>query len=116
MSDYTPTTEEVRAAWTHGYHGDNFSDAEGTDAEFDRWMASVLPEEMLMVWEYGVTTKWGIHEHPHCAGAERYAADVRAEIEQGRASGDLAYHGLVMKRTKASAGPWLPVENGEADG
>lgn len=40
MSDYTPTTEDIRTAWTHGYHGDNYPGAEATDAEFDRWLAA----------------------------------------------------------------------------
>lgn len=61
-------------------------------------------------WEYGVTTKWGMHEHPHLAGAERYGLEIRREIAEGRASGDLAYHGHIKKRTKAKAGPWVPVE------
>ena len=65
-------------------------------------------------WEYGVTTKWGVHEHPYLEGAERYAAAVRDEIERGRASGDLEYHGRVMKRTKAKAGEWLPVNENRA--
>src|SRR5690606_33023326 len=38
--DYTPTIDDVRAAWTHGYHGDNYPGAEGLDAEFDRWLAA----------------------------------------------------------------------------
>lgn len=64
-------------------------------------------------WEYGVTTKWGMHEHPHFDGAGRYAKAVREEIEDGRASGDLAHHGRIMRRTKAAAGPWVPVGEGE---
>lgn len=78
--------------------------------------ANLLAEQGEVEWEYGVTTKWGIHEHPHLEGAERYAAAVRDEIENGRASGDLKYHGRVMKRTKAKVGRWVPVnENGEND-
>lgn len=79
----------------------------------ERLAAGAVAEEPE--WEYGVTTKWGMHAHPHLEGAERYAADVRAEIEQGRASGDLTFHGRVMKRTKAKAGPWVPVKQEGAE-
>lgn len=78
--------------------------------------AGVVTEEPE--WEYGVTTKRGMHEHPYLDGAERYAAAVRDEIEHGRVSGDLTHYGRVMKRTKAKAGPWVPVkqEGAETDG
>lgn len=124
------TTEKIREAFIYDGGEAEYHDPEhGAQTQrriagdiFDRWLAAHdarkraewEAEQGEVEWEYGVTTKWGIHEHPHLEGAERYAAAVRDEIENGRASGDLEYHGRVMKRTKAKVGEWAPVnENGE---
>lgn len=130
MAERTPTTETIRNNYSSPWHETSEFTSEKAREEFNRWLAAhdaevraqtlvqartiaevragVLAEEPE--WEYGVTTKWGMHAHPYLEGAERYAADVRAEIERGRASGDLTFHGRVMKRTKAKAGPWVPVK------
>ncbi|MEI3845339.1 MULTISPECIES: hypothetical protein [unclassified Microbacterium] len=111
MSDYTPTMDEIKhAALTYT--------AIASEADWDRALAAhdaevraaALAEQGTEEWEYGVTSKWGIHEHPSLAGAERYAEDLRREIQDGRSSGDLTHHGHVMKRAKAKAGPWVPVD------
>ena len=41
-TEYTPDTEAIRIAWTHGFHGGNHNDirVEYTDEEFDRWLAN----------------------------------------------------------------------------
>lgn len=49
MSDYIPTTEEVRAQW--GY---NYPDYDNTSEQFDRW----LNEVKAQAWEEGCS--WGV--------------------------------------------------------
>ena len=52
MSDYTPTTEEVRAR----YNADEFGESAGLNdpcPEFDRWLAEVVREAKWVGWEEG---------------------------------------------------------------
>lgn len=60
-------------------------------------------------WEYGVMTKIGPLASASQEYAEDYARLIREEIVQGKSSGDLRYHGKVVRRSKEAAGPWLPV-------
>lgn len=61
MSDeYTPTTEDVRDAYTHGaallppYYSDGFQAAlAGRRAEFDRWLAAHDREVAARAWDEG---------------------------------------------------------------
>ena len=43
MSDYTPTTDELRDVWADRYDGENSwadsAEKAGYEAEFDRWLA-----------------------------------------------------------------------------
>ena len=50
MSDYTPTTEEMRAAYVTW---NSFPVKEQTRAEFDRWLAEVVREAKWVGWEEG---------------------------------------------------------------
>ena len=63
MSDYTPTTEEVRGRYFwYGDYGDK--EPVEIEAEFDRW----LNEVKAQVWEQGYAigwaTAWHGLEHP----------------------------------------------------
>ncbi|MDH5133631.1 MULTISPECIES: hypothetical protein [unclassified Microbacterium] len=120
MNDYTPTTEEVLEHWsaTRGSAIDPEAAKRKAERErmFRRWLAAHDAEKRAE-WEaeepeleYGVTSKWGIQETPTLHGANQYASHLRRSIESGRESGDLDYHGRVMRRTKAKAGPWMPVK------
>lgn len=61
-------------------------------------------------WEYGYTSKWGVHARPTIADAQQAAQTLRGSIAEGRESGDLDYHGLIVRRRPAaSAGEWEPV-------
>jgi hypothetical protein len=104
MSDYTPTTEDVRAR--HAAR-----DTAGFDAgasAFDRWLAAHDAEVRARVaaeepeWEYGVD-----HEGDGAVekfGWKSYAAAKVAETRDG----------IFMRRRKA--GPWVPVkQEGESD-
>ncbi len=101
MTEYTPTTDDVRRA---------YSPAVGTWADsraaFDRWLAahdaemraSVLAEQGESEWEYGYGT-----------GPAYWTAYDREHAEESRRP-----HERIVRRTKAApAGPWLPVEEGE---
>ena len=49
MTDYTPTTEEVRLRYSDSrYWGEEL------DAQFDRWLAEIKAE----AWEEGALTEW----------------------------------------------------------
>ena len=77
-------------------------------------IGSVVAEEPE--WEYGFTSKWGTIAARSEPDAERRAQDQILSIEQGRESGDLEYHGRVMKRSPESKpGPWVPVKREGAE-
>ena len=89
--DYTPTTEEVRTAWTHGYHGDNYPDAEGTDAEFDRWLAAhnaaqgePTDAQVTAALEtyWGVKGGFGRSQFEAMRAALRAAAEVEGAVDE----------------------------------
>ena len=53
MTDYTPTTGEVRRSYWRGT-ALRSSDHSREDAAFDRWLANVVPEEAkAQAWEEG---------------------------------------------------------------
>jgi len=54
VSDYTPTTEEVRNKFWLGEHSVSKSEWAISEAEFNRW----LTELKAQVWEEGVLTEW----------------------------------------------------------
>ena len=70
-------------------------------------------------WEYGYTSKWGTITASCQADAESRAADHARGIADRRESGDLTYHGKVVKRIAApKPGEWVLVkqEGAETDG
>lgn len=89
---------------------------------FDRWLAAHDAEVRAQVvaeepeWEYGYTSKWGTITASSQADAESRAADHARGIAQHRESGDLKYHGKVVKRIAApKPGEWVPVMQEGAD-
>ena len=54
MSDYTPTTEEVRNTFWLGQHSVSDSDWANSEADFNKWLTEVKAQ----VWEEGVLTEW----------------------------------------------------------
>lgn len=54
MTDYTPTTEEVRCAYIadFGWH------AHDSGADFDRWYAEVIRKAKAEAWEEGAAAAW----------------------------------------------------------
>lgn len=44
MTDYTPTTEDIKYAYAHW---------KGQEPEFDRWLAEVIREAKWVGWEEG---------------------------------------------------------------
>lgn len=121
MTEYTPTTAEVREAWlTAEYEErDHTTSDDDLRAEFDRWLAahdaevraSVVPEEPEVEW--GIS--WEPDEDPQDYGSEDFG-DARALGEA------LAYDHQTPRIWKRIAGtivppgPWLPVEGSENDG
>ena len=121
MTDYTPTTEEVRAAWIDAHRVDTplggRMDMEARPRErireFDRWMASVLAEQGEPDWEIGyqLIDQWG-----NSVGVGWPFLTVEEAAEQGerRAREETACDprfpiwSRVARRRKA--GPWLPGE------
>lgn len=53
MSHPIPTTEDIRIAWTHGYHGSNFPDFETSWAEFEMWLEAHDAEIRADAWDEG---------------------------------------------------------------
>lgn len=81
------------------------------DAEVRAGVAAEEPE-----WEYGYTSKWGTIAASSQADAESRAADHTRGIAEARESGDLTYHGKLMKRIAASKpGEWVPVKQEGAE-
>lgn len=68
-----------------------------------------LPEDDSE-WEYSVTSKWGPLTCARLSTAKGHAQQLRESIAQGRESGDLKYHGRILRRRPASQpGSWEPV-------
>lgn len=132
MSEYTPTTKEVRENYARSLIWPAQADP-ARAAFFDRWLAAhdaevragvqgsaklsensagVVTEEPE--WEYGYTSKWGTIAASSRADAESRAADHARGIAEHRESGDLTYHGKVVMRIAASKpGEWVPVKQGD---
>ena len=64
-------------------------------------------------WEYGFTSKWGVLKRRSEAGAVMDADLLRGSIRVSRESGDLEYHGKVVRRLVTRTGPWLPIPGSE---
>lgn len=66
MSDYTPTTEDIRAGWEYATAviGD-----EGT-AQFDRWLAEVRAEAWEEGWRSRNSKRLSFSENPYLQGEE----------------------------------------------
>ena len=62
MSDYTPTTDEVRDHYA-SYPGARFTPE--TAERFDRWLASVKAEAWDEGWEEGVSWPHGKLQNPY---------------------------------------------------
>ncbi|MGX1932060.1 hypothetical protein [Microbacterium resistens] len=120
MSDYTPTTEEVRADYAD--RGGSLRSPIQRWAEFDRWLnahdaevrAAALAEQGTEEWEYGyeliesdtrdVLTRSGAYDNE---AAARHWAHVRRQDESDPEYPPLDI--LIVRRRKA--GPWVPVEH-----
>ncbi len=58
MSDYTPTTENIRSCYvyaTEGYDGGLAIPEQQSKAEFDRWLAAHDAEVASKAWDEGVS-------------------------------------------------------------
>lgn len=65
-------------------------------------------------WEYGFTSKWGVRScGSDVVRADQDAYALRRSIETGRESGDLEFHGKVVRRVKRGEGPWVELEQRE---
>lgn len=104
MSEYTPSTGEVRRRYAYARSAGNKN--QSAVAEFDRWLAAhdaevragVVAEEPE--WEYGIRTlryggKYGFY-------VARDEQDAKRQLEGTSRS-------EIVRRRKA--GPWVPVEN-----
>jgi len=65
VSDYTPTTEEVRQGWRTARTGQFYVKEQFiTDEEFDRWLAEVKAD----AWDEGYVSSddyYGEHDNPY---------------------------------------------------
>lgn len=110
MTDYTPTTKEVRAAWIDAHRVDTplggRMDMEARPRErireFDRWMASVLAEQGEPEWEYRISDGDFIH---YTQSRSRVARALQRGLYVWR---------RVPGVPAIPAGQWLPVEEPES--
>lgn len=60
MSDYTPTTDRVRADYIHGVGGTTWYEgkAAAIGEVFDRWLAEVIRNAKHEAWHDGFTAGW----------------------------------------------------------
>lgn len=56
MTDYTPTTDQVRSAYTRAMRNAFIASAGEHDAEFDRWLAGVIRQAKREAWNEGYLT------------------------------------------------------------
>lgn len=70
------------------------------------WLLELLQSSSESVYEYGYTSKWGFVKCDSLEEATKRAEALHSSIEQGRESGDLDYHGFVVRRTKEMPGKW----------
>ncbi|MFB7843615.1 hypothetical protein [Microbacterium sp. NPDC056052] len=127
VTDYTPTTEEVRSAWVHGsrvmpaYYATDYQQAHtGRLEEIDRWMAAHDAEvrasalaEREPEWEYRWARADGEHAWPFGAGDSEDGETLDGvKAAPARDPEPEYFDGAhIERRTKAvSAGPWEPVE------
>lgn len=84
MSEYTPTTEEVRAQW--GY---NYPDYNNTPEEFDRWLAQHDAEvakaererQAKLVWNEKQLATEAVFKDPSNAGLNGYIAGLYRALD-----------------------------------
>ena len=125
--DYTPTTEEVREAFSEMSSWDMSADE--TDAAFDRWIAALRAEweaeQGEVEWEYGSEGAEGTldsdprpltDDKPYWpqsipAGVHEPDAEQAAQIVASWNEGDPGSAHLIRRR---KAGPWKPVDENEA--
>jgi len=69
MSDYTPSTRRVRAAYVHGVGGSTWYEgkAESLQKDFDRWLAEVKADAWDEGWLHNVDDRiWSsLHDNPY---------------------------------------------------
>lgn len=120
MSEYTPTTKDVREVWIYAQ---DITHDEGEDfhgAEFDRWLAAhdaevragVVAEEPE--WEYGFQLR-------ESDSGDVYDQEVGFDTEQDATDegnkrihdeDDDEYPPLALRLIRrAKSGPWVPLEN-----
>ena len=58
MSDYTPTTEEVREGYSAEYDGCDCENCQYDRIAFDRWLAEVKAEAWDEGWMHNVDERW----------------------------------------------------------
>ena len=100
MSDYTPTTEEVREAiaeWTWSRRMFRPELAQSDGREFDRWCAEWEAEQGETEWEYGVSREVAIPM------SSREGAERQIERMAKRPKGYRLTANLVRRRVT----PWV---------
>lgn len=131
MSEYTPTTDEMRAFYTaerlDGPHLGGFPlpTVEQAETEFDRWLAAhdaevragVVAEEPE--WEVGVS--YSTPSGPSIDGYRMRSYMKVESVEKAQEFAALVERPMIQKRTKAvPAGEWVSVpvnqEGAETDG
>lgn len=103
MSEYTPTTKDVREVWIYAQ---DITHDEGEDfhgAEFDRWLAAHDAEVQAQA--VAEEPEW---EYTRQAEANGWTGPA-VYRDEAHASDGLMPGWRVVRRRKA--GPWVPLEN-----
>lgn len=121
MSEYTPTTKDVREVWIYAQ---DITHDEGEDfhgAEFDRWLAAHDAEVQAGVvaeepeWEYGVKLhKPLLPPKPGDnigSGGAVVPTTPHRTLKGAEHMAELNPSYIPTYFTRRPAGPWLPVEN-----
>ncbi|RBO72824.1 hypothetical protein [Microbacterium sp. H6] len=121
MSEYAPSTRDIREMFHIGMFSQHKTPARLNLPAFDRWLAAhdaevragVVAEEPE--WEYGWRSLWPDgEEYEWQALPNREAAEEAIRIHQDfedntdQIGGRLEF--TLWKRTKSKAGPWVPVK------
>lgn len=105
MSDYTPTTGEIRDHWRSAWSPRN---PEAADASFDGWLAGVIAEKRAE-WE----AEQGETEWEWSGDSIAFPGTSLMRVYAVRANAELYMQPGYRLVCRRKAGPWMPVE-GEA--
>lgn len=107
MSNHTPTTEEVREAYSTDVEGKDDWSSKMSRAEFDRWLAAHDAALLASVREWGVAaTAYGLDS------AASWGSDERGARHR---AGKIGGYVLVERTYGDPVGPWAPVPTGSED-